>query len=107
MAIPSRAAILTVGATLALVLIVANFVAAGFNRSAQVRVNQRQQFINQGIEVGRINQTLVHALALAAVRNHDPRLRDLLGKQGITINGAPPVGPALDAAGGTSTGKQP
>lgn len=104
MASKSHATILAIAAALALVLIVANFIGAGFNRSAQVKVNQRQQFINQGIEVGRINQTLIHALAIAAVRHDDPQLQDLLQKQGITVNVAPTAPPAPGAAATAAPG---
>lgn len=101
-----QSAALSSAATLALVLIVADFIVAGFNRSAQVQVNQRQQFINRGIEVGRINQTLVHALAVAAVRHDDPQLRALLAKQGIRIDAASPATPSSTAASTHASGTQ-
>src|ERR1700737_3890314 len=78
------------GITLALV--VAYIVLIQENRSVQAEVNQRQQFINQSIQLGRINDTLIRALAAAAVDNNDDKLRDLLAQNGITINpttGAP------------------
>ena len=52
------------GITLALV--VAYIVLIQDNRSVQAEVNQRQQFINQSIQLGRINDTLIRALAAAA-----------------------------------------
>jgi hypothetical protein len=103
----SPATLLTLAAALALVLIVVDFIGAGLNRSAQVQVNQRQQFINESVEVGRINQTLVHALAVAAVRNGDPELKALLAKQGITVNAAPASAPAPAAASTGDPGTDP
>ena len=91
-----------------LVLVVVYIVVIQDNRSIQAEVNQRQQFINQSIQLGRIDDALVRALAAAAVSNKDDRLRDLLAQNGITINpttGAPereappPAGTAPAPAG--------
>ena len=62
------------------------------NRSVQAEVNQRQQFINQSIQLGRINDTLIRALGAAAADGKDDKLREVLAENGITINpttGAP------------------
>ena len=75
-----------------LILVVAYIVVIQDNRSVQAEVNQRQQFINQSIQLGRINDALIRALAATAVSNKDDKLRDLLAQNGITINpttGAP------------------
>ena len=87
-----------------LILVVVYIVVIQDNRSVQGEINQRQQFINQGIQLGRINDTLIRALAAAAVSNKDDKLRDLLAQNGITINpatGAPereaPPAPAAPA----------
>jgi hypothetical protein len=75
-----------------LVLVVVYIVLIQDNRSVQSEVNQRQQFINQSIQLGRINDAVIHALAATAVSNKDDKLRDLLAQNGITINpttGAP------------------
>ena len=75
-----------------LVLVVVYIVVIQDNRSVQSEVNQRQQFINQGIQLGRINDALIRTLATTAVSNTDDKLRDLLAQNGITINpttGAP------------------
>jgi len=65
------------------------------NRSVQAEVNQRQQFINQSIQLNRINDALIRALAAVAVNDKDDKLRDLLAQNGITIDaktGAPATG---------------
>jgi hypothetical protein len=73
-------------AGITVVLVVAYIILVQDNRSVQAEVNQRQQFINQSIKLGRISETLIRNLAAAAVNNKDEKLRDLLAQGGITIN---------------------
>ena len=80
-----------------LILVVVYLVLIEQNRSVQAEVNQRQQFINQSIQFGRVNEALVRALATAAVNDKDDKLRDLLAQNGITIN--PKTGAPEPAAG--------
>ena len=91
-----------------LVLVVVYIVLTQDNRSVQTEINQRQQFINQGIRLGRINDALIHTLATTAVSNNDDKLRDLLAQNGITINpatGAPEREAAPPAAAPAATGR--
>lgn len=102
-----RYGVLTAAAALGLLLVVAVFIAGEFNRAAQVEVNNRQQFINQSIQLGQVNQALVRAMAVAAVKDQDSKLNQVLVGQGITINLAPSVRTAstpaaVDAAGAPS-----
>jgi hypothetical protein len=88
------------------VLVVVYIVIIQDNRSVQAEVNRRQQFINQSIQLGRINDALIRALAAEAVNNNDDKLRELLAQNGITINpttGAPErqATPAAAAPAGT------
>ena len=71
-----------------LVLVVVYIILAQDNRSIQAEVNQRQQFINQSIQLGRVNEALIRALATTATANGDEKVRDLLAQNGITINPA-------------------
>jgi hypothetical protein len=92
-------------------LIVAYIVLVQDNRTVQADVNRRQQFINQSIQLGRVNEALIRALAAAAVSNNDDKLRGLLAENGITINasGEPVLsssGPAEKTAP-AATGKSP
>ena len=90
-----------------LILVIVYIVLFQDNRTVQSEINQRQQFINQSIQLGRINDALIRALATTAVSNNDDKLRDLLAQNGITINpttGAPereaaPAAPAPAATG--------
>src|SRR5229473_8012414 len=86
-----------------LVLVVAYIILIQENRSVQAEVNQRQQFINQSIQLGRINETLIRNLAAAAVNNKDDRLRDLLTQNGITINAAGEAIPTASKPAAEST----
>lgn len=90
----------TVGlAGLSLALVVVYIILVQDNRSVQTEVNRRQQFINQSIQLGRVNEALIRALASAAVGNKDDKLRDLLAQNGITINAAGEPEKAAPAAG--------
>ena len=89
----------TVGlSALSLVLVIAYIILVQDNRSVQLEVNRRQQFINQSVQLGRINEALIRALAAAAVSNKDDKLRDLLTQHGITINAAGEPVPSTPAA---------
>ena len=72
-----------------LILVVTDIFVAERNRSFQMEVNQRQQFINQSIQLGRVRETLIRSVAQTAMADNDDKLRDLLSQYGITINPAP------------------
>ncbi len=94
------------GMTLALVVAYIIFIQE--NRSVQAEVNKRQQFINQSIQLGRISDALIRALAAAAVNQQDDKLRELLAQNGITINpttGAPEKQATPAAAAPAGTGR--
>ena len=92
-------------------LVVAYIILVQDNRTVQAEVNRRQQFINQSIQLGRINEALIRALAAAAVSNKDGKLRDLLADNGITINASgepmPSASGPSDKTAPTATGKTP
>ena len=81
-----------------LVLVVIYIILVQNNRSVQLEVNRRQQFINQSAHISRINEALIRALATAAVSNKDDKLRDLLTQHGITINAAGEPVPSTSVA---------
>ena len=75
---------------IALILVIAYILLVQDERTIQAEVNQRQQFINQSIQLGRVNEALIRALAANAGK--DDKLRELLAQNGISINavtGAP------------------
>ena len=86
--------ILTALAAIALLLAVANMVLFSQNRLAQAEVTQRAQFIQQSAQLETLYREMVKALGELTVRNSDTQLRDMLAKQGITVNvPAPPAPP--------------
>lgn len=90
---------------LAVVLVAAYIVLVQENRAVQREVNQRQQFINQSIQLGRVNEELIRALAAAAASSKDEKLLELLTQNGITINAAGEVAPSGGAP--AEAGKAP
>jgi type VI protein secretion system component VasK len=89
--------ILTALAAIALLLAVANMVLFSQNRAAQAEVTQRAQFIQQSAQLETLYREMVKALGELTVRNSDTQLRDMLAKQGITVN-IPPPAPAAPTA---------
>jgi hypothetical protein len=88
------------GATvLSLLMIAANTGIFLIDRAVQQQVNQRQQQINDGAQLNRVDQILVRALAMQAASAHDDTLRDLLNRNGVTFQLAPPAAKAAPAAG--------
>jgi hypothetical protein len=73
-------------AAVTLALVIVHIWLVQDNRAAQAEVNRRQIFINQSIQLGRVNEALVRALAAAAADAKDDKLRDLLTQNGITVN---------------------
>ncbi|MFZ0694268.1 MAG: hypothetical protein WAN51_08985, partial [Alphaproteobacteria bacterium] len=74
------------------------------NRGLQIDVNTRQQFINQSIQLSRLQQELVTALATTSVKNNNDAIRQILADVGITISatdksagGVPSAAPAAPA----------
>jgi hypothetical protein len=82
-------------AGLTLVLVIANTTFAIFDQSLRTEVTQRQQFIEQSVQLARLEQELINALGAAALRN-DTAIRDMLAANGITVtaNPAPATGSA-------------
>jgi hypothetical protein len=68
------------------------------NESAQAVVNQRQQFLNQTVQVNRIAQVLVQTIAKTAVGTNDEALAHLLERHGVRLQQNAP--PATGAAPG-------
>jgi hypothetical protein len=91
---------------LAAVLVVAYIVLVQDNRAVQREVNQRQQYINQSVQLGRVNEALIRALAAAAASSNDQKLRDLLTQSGVTINPTGEVAPSNVAPADKNTSSE-
>lgn len=88
--------ILTALAAIGLLLTVANMILFSQNRAGQAEVSGRAQYIQQAAQLEPLYREMVKALGELAVRNSDTELRDMLAKQGITLNA--PVAPPAPAA---------
>ncbi len=78
-------------AALALMLMGGSLVVQGLNRSLQADVGQRQQYVQQSVQLETLYREIVRALAELGARNNDTQVRDMLQKNGITYaaNAAP------------------
>jgi hypothetical protein len=81
----------------ALLLVVGNILLAIDLQKRQAEVNQRQQFINQSVELSRANQLLINTLAQVAAKNDDVEIRELLAANGITFSISDPAVGALSS----------
>ena len=88
--------ILTALAAIGVLLAIANMILFSQNRTAQAEVTGRAQYIQQAAQLEPLYREMVKALGELSVRNNDAQLRELLAKQGITVN-TPPAAPAAAA----------
>ena len=79
-------AVLVAISGVSVLLVIAYAVLVQDNRAIQAEVNRQQQFLNQSIELRRIDEALVRAIAAAAINKKDEKLRQLLVQNGITVN---------------------
>ncbi len=86
---------------ISVILVLVYLVVSEQNRELQAKVNERQQFITQSIQFGRVNAALVRALATAAVGEKDDKLRALLAQNGIAID--PKTGAPIPARQGATS----
>ncbi len=75
---------LTILAGLVLLLSVGTITLSAGNRTTMNEVNKRQQYINQSIQLSRLNSQLIQSLAAASAQTGDQELRNLLSAHGIT-----------------------
>lgn len=67
------------------------------NGAARADVSQRQQFVQQSVQLEGLYTEIIRALAELAARNNDGDVKALLQKHGITYSANPPVAPAAPA----------
>jgi hypothetical protein len=80
---------LTPLAALVLILTLVNVLLNLGNQYLRMELTERQQLINQSIQLEAIYREVVQALANVAVNNNDAELKSLLASQGINLDGAP------------------
>lgn len=87
-------------ASLAVLLVIVNGWLVTSNAGIRAEVTGRQQFINQSVQLSRLNQELVNELGGFAMKNNTA-IRQLLAESGITVVGqAPEPGQAAPTAAG-------
>jgi hypothetical protein len=87
-------------ASLAVLLVIIDGWLVTSNASIRAAVNNRQQYINQSVQLSRLNQELVNELGSFALRNNTA-IRQILAESGITVVGqAPAPAPAAAPAAG-------
>ena len=76
----------------ALLLVIANGVLFTQNRTEQVEINSRQQYLQQTVSLEGLYRDIVKALAELAVKNNDQQVLQMLAAQGINVSvNAPPA----------------
>jgi ABC-type transport system involved in cytochrome bd biosynthesis fused ATPase/permease subunit len=97
---------LTAVGALTLVLVIVNAVLFLGNRSSQLEVNNRQQYVQQSVQLEGLYREIVKALADLSVKNNDKQIRDMLASQGITVTvGGQGAAPGGDTASQRGAGR--
>ena len=94
--------ITTTLAGLAVLMMGVGVTMAAMNRGLQQDIAQRQQYVQQSVQLEGLYREIVRALAELGARNNDQQVRELLQRHGITYtaNNAPPA-PAAAVGSGT------
>ena len=80
---------LFVGSVIFLLLVLVNITLILTNRTLQEQVNSRNQYIQQSLQLEKIYQPLVRALAELAATRGDNQIKALLNEQGIDFSATP------------------
>lgn len=83
-----------------LALVVINISLFVDNQETQSAIAERQQTINQGIGLSRLNNELIRALATASAQTGDTQIRELLAAHGVTFSVDSKPGGAVAVPGG-------
>jgi hypothetical protein len=84
---------------LALILLGHNVWLINGNRQLQQDIGERQQFVQQSVQLEGLYREIVRALAELTARNNDADLRNMLARHGLTVTvNAPAPGSAPAAA---------
>ena len=84
----------TLLAALCLLLAGTNVVLGSMNRSLQADIGQRQQYVQQSVQLEGLYREIIRALAELGARNNDEAVRALLSKHGISYTVNAPAAPA-------------
>ena len=90
--------ILTLIAGAAFLVTLVNIALGVTNGNARTDVNQRQQFVQQSVQLEGLYKDIVRSLAELGARNNDGDVKAMLQKHGITYNVTPPANAPAPAA---------
>jgi hypothetical protein len=82
-----RIGFLTPLAVLILILVLVNVLLTLGNQSLRMQLAERQQLINQSIQMEAIHREIVTGIAAIAMKTNDTELKNLLASQGINVGG--------------------
>ena len=85
-------------AAVTLILVILNSFLVVRNQGIEAEVQQRQQIINQSLQVNQVSNALLQMLGQSVVRTQDPQITSLLSEFGITVSETPPAGSLPPAA---------
>ena len=97
---PVQKWIMSAIACLTFLLVFINIILFLGNRGIQTEINNRQQFINQSIQLDRLNRELIASLANLGARTNDEQIKSLLAAHGITYSVNPPAASSGQATNG-------
>jgi hypothetical protein len=78
--------LLTLVAGVALVLAVLNMALDQSNQAVQAEINNSQEYINQTLQISRLNTQVIQALANLSARTGDEQISNLLAAHGISFS---------------------
>src|SRR5437879_3625672 len=90
--------IATALASLALLLVIVDGWLVSSNASVRGEVTGRQQYINQSVQLSRLNQELVNELGSLATGKNNAAIKQMLAESGITVVGQAPAPGGTQAA---------
>jgi hypothetical protein len=77
--------ILTAVSAVTLALALLDVVMTSNVRDLQADVAQRQQYLNQSVQLGRLNTQIIQTLAKLSAQNNDDAIRSMLERNGVTF----------------------
>ena len=83
--------VVTVIAAVSLAAMLAGVTLGYSNAASRAEVNQRQQFVQQSVQLEVLYREIVRALAELAARNNDADVKAMLQKHGITYTANAPA----------------
>ena len=85
----STKVILTIMASLILLLVLVNILVGLGNQSIQAEVGERQQMIAQTIQLEGLNRQVITVLVNLALKTNDEQLKKLLAESGVNLSMVP------------------